>query len=48
VIDNAAEFVLFYPPDKSIDDALNAIRRDKVLGVALASKAGGLNLVMED
>ncbi len=43
VIDDAAEFFLFLPPDEGVGDALDALVRDEVLGVALFEDLAGVD-----
>ena len=43
MIDDAAEFCLFLPPDEGVDDALDACVGDEVLGVALFEDLAGVD-----
>jgi hypothetical protein len=43
VIDDAAEFFLFLPPDEGVGDALDACVGDEVLGVALFEDLAGVD-----
>ena len=43
VIDDAAEFFLFLPPDEGVGDALDACVGDEVLGVALFEDLAGFD-----
>jgi len=43
VIDYAAEFFLFLPPDEGVGDALDALIWNEVLGVALFEDLAGVD-----
>ena len=43
VIDDAAEFFRFLPPDEGVGDALDARIRDEVLGIALFEDLAGID-----